>query len=248
MAVPEFLKQDGNSLVFKDDGELVFYIPEDYFRPDGSLKYAEVAGDYVNSIGFFNYEVFDKNNKSKYGLKLFCFPCMVAMMPSEVEKVKNLVINKKVPEEKDYRLLHFKKDDVVIVNIEAPQDIANTENIFKIFMITGRIPNTIPYDKLHEYLKANFNLNGGDYGITAQMYGIIISETCRDKDNVSIPFRNGKNIDKDMHGYKTIPITQNPNYIDPYVSITSQYWAESLMSAVLLDEDKKSPLEKVMMN
>ena len=73
MPVPEFLKQEGDSLIFKDEGELVFYIPEDYFRADGSIKYAEVAGDYVNSIGFFNYEVFDKNGKSKYGLKLFYF-------------------------------------------------------------------------------------------------------------------------------------------------------------------------------
>ena len=123
MAVPEFLKKEGDSLIFNGDGELVFYIPEDYFRADGSMKYAEIAGDYVNSIGFFNYEVFDKNKKSKYGLKLLYFPCVITMMPSDIEKMKGIIINKKVSEEKDYRFLYFRKGDIVIQNINCPQDI-----------------------------------------------------------------------------------------------------------------------------
>lgn len=39
--VGSFLREEGNSLIFKGDGELVFYIPENYFRNDGRMKYAE---------------------------------------------------------------------------------------------------------------------------------------------------------------------------------------------------------------
>ena len=38
--VGAFLKEEGTSLIFKGDGELVFYIPENYFRNDGHMKYA----------------------------------------------------------------------------------------------------------------------------------------------------------------------------------------------------------------
>lgn len=38
--VNAFLKEDGNSLIFKGDGELVYYIPENYFRNDGHMKKA----------------------------------------------------------------------------------------------------------------------------------------------------------------------------------------------------------------
>jgi hypothetical protein len=53
-----------------------------------------------------------------------------------------------------------------------------------------------------------------------------------------------------MKAYKAISVLKTPNYVDPYVSITSQYWDESLMSAVMMSEDeinKNSPLEKIMM-
>ena len=55
-----------------------------------------------------------------------------------------------------------------------------------------------------------------------------------------------------MHDYVSIPITDNPNYVDPFTSMTSQYYDESLKSAVLLSKDgankskNSSPLERVM--
>ena len=52
--VGAFLKEEGTSLIFKGDGELVFYIPENYFRNDGHMKYAEEAGEYVNTLGLFS--------------------------------------------------------------------------------------------------------------------------------------------------------------------------------------------------
>ena len=250
MAVPEFLKKEGDSLIFNGDGELVFYIPEDYFRADGSMKYAEIAGDYVNSIGFFNYEVFDKNKKSKYGLKLLYFPCVITMMPSDIEKMKGIIINKKVSEEKDYRFLYFRKGDTVIQNINCPQDIANTENLFKIFMITGRIPNTIPYDKLHEYLMDSINYAGADFGVNAQMFGIVISELCRSVNDESKPFRLSK--ETDMNKYKSLSVKLIPKFISPFTAITSENWDEAVVNACIDSKnDKKrfvdSPMEKILM-
>lgn len=249
MNIPEFLKKEGDSLIFNDDGELIFYIPEDYFRNDGSMKYAEVSGDYINSIGFFNYEVFTKEKKSKYGLKLFYFPCIVTMEPSDVQKIKNININKKVKEEKDYRFLYFHKGDIVIKNINCVKDISNVENIFKIFMITGRIPNTIPYDTLHEYLMNSINYAGEDFGVNAQLFGIIISELCRSVSDESIPFRLSK--ESDMNKYKSLSVKLIPKFISPFTAITSENWDEAVVNACInSDNDKRfieSPMEKILM-
>ena len=52
-------------------------------------------------------------------------------------------------------------------------------------MIGGHLPPTIPYNKLHEYINYNAELNGFGYGMSAQMLGIIVSELCRDKNDLT---------------------------------------------------------------
>ena len=248
--VPPFLKRDGEALLYNGEGQLIYAVPEEYF----TARVAEEYGSYYVLIGMFNYMQVNKNGTKVGKTKPFDFPTKFMCKPSSMEqKVSGVELNKKFGGFEDevlYRLLIFNKGDEVVHSVFVPEAIENVEYFFRLLFMVARLSNTIPYDKVHEYIKENMNLSGSDYGVNAQMYGIIISEIFRDKDDTSIPFRNGKNIDNDMKAYKTISMTKTPNYIDPYVSITSQYWDESLMSAVLLSqkgEDKGSPLEKIMM-
>ena len=248
--VPPFLKRDGEALLYNGEGQLIYAVPEEYF----TARVAEEYGSYYVLIGMFNYMQVNKNGTKVGKTKPFDFPTKFMCKPSSMEqKVSGVELNKKLGGFEDevlYRLLIFNKGDEVVHSVFVPEAIENVEDFFRLLFMVARLSNTIPYDKVHEYIKENMNLSGSDYGVNAQMYGIIISEIFRDKDDISIPFRNGKNIDNDMKAYKTISMTKTPNYIDPYVSITSQYWDESLMSAVLLSqkgEDKGSPLEKIMM-
>lgn len=244
MGALSFLKKDGKSLRFKLDGELVYYIPESYFRPDDSMKYAEVSGEYVNILGLFNYEVFDKDGKSLYGLKLFNFPTMITCSPDSIEKVKDYILDKSVPVKVDYRILRFKKDDIVILNTSAPQDVTNVENIFRIFMLTGRIPNTIAYDKLHNFMMDSIKYNGSSFGITAQMFGILISELCRKSTDEKVPFRLAK--EKNLHNYKSISIKMVPKYISPFTSITSENWDDAVVNAINNENKVDAPMEKIL--
>ena len=248
--VPPFLKRDGEALLYNGEGQLIYAVPEEYF----TARVAEEYGSYYVLIGMFNYMQVNKNGTKVGKTKPFDFPTKFMCKPSSMEqKVSGVELNKKFGGFEDevlYRLLIFNKGDEVVHSVFVPEAIENVEDFFRLLFMVARLSNTIPYDKVHEYIKENMNLSGSDYGVNAQMYGIIISEIFRDKDDISIPFRNGKNIDNDMKAYKTISMTKTPNYIDPYVSITSQYWDESLMSAVLLSqkgEDKGSLLEKIMM-
>lgn len=240
---PKFLRREGNAVLFDiDGGEFLFYVPEVEF----GTRSAEIYGSYVKLLGILNYIIIDKNGKEGE-LKTFKWPTLFSTKPSSIEKVKNLKLNKTM-RPADYRILHYKYGDEVISSVFTPQETDNAEELFRLFLVTGKIPTTIPYDTLWEYYDKNMNLNGADYGLHDQLFGIITSECARSSKDVSIPFRLSG--ETDMCNYTPISIKESAKYVSPYAALTSENWDESLVSAVLLSDDPKgkkySPLEKVL--
>lgn len=240
MEIPKFLKLQDDALVFNLDGELVYYVPEEFF--DNNI--AEIAGSYVSLIGVCDYAIISPSGKIGE-VKPFRFPTIFLCKPNNIEKVKKLKLGNN-EEAKDYRVLHFRKGDEVVSQTRVPQIIDNVEDFFRLMVITGRIPTTIRYDKGHEYFPENIELNGSSYGLNMQLFGILWSELCRDPKDISKPFCTTSM--SNMNGYKPVSIKTIPNYTSPYVSITSENWDESLRSAMLIDDKdiKYSPLEKVV--
>lgn len=267
--LPNFLKRDGKSLLFNlDEGEFVFFVPEVFFDSD---KIAIIKGTQVSLMGILNYAIFDKNGKSK-GLKPFTFPTIFECEPYAIQKVKGFNVMKYMkeatededideedipnnpvdPDEDisdedvaDYRLLRFKKGDKIVVSTAVPKSNNNIEYFFNLFLLTAKIPTTIPYDKLHEYFLENADLNGFNYNLNIQMFGITVSEVARCKNDISKPFRLSNSTD--MHSYKPVSIKLTPKFVSPYVSIGSENFDQSLMGAILTDNKHDSPLEKVLM-
>ena len=245
MKLPAFLKQINNTLVYNGDGEFVFYVPESYFTDVKANPIAQIIGSYVSLIGVLDWAIVTKNG-SVGKANPFKFPTIFMCKPYEIEKVKDLVLND--VKSKDYRILHFKSGDEVISDINVPQVIDNVETLFRMMVVTGsKIPQTVRYDKMQDYFTENMELNGNSYGINMQMFGIMLSELCRDPNDMSRPFRYTSM--EDMNNYKQVSVKAIPNYISPYVALTSENWDESLMSAILIDNDKDikySPLEKIV--
>ena len=245
MKVPGFLKQVGNALLYnQDDSTLVYYIPEKYFSNSSKIPVAYIEGSYVCSIGIFNWAIIDKNGK-RSELKAFTFPTRMLCKPSEVENVKNLKLGNTEPS--DYRLLKFKKGDEAISQTKVPQLIDNVETMFKMAVLVGKIPTTIPYDKLWELFVESARLNGFSFNVSVQLFGILLRGICRDPNDISKMFVETSM--KDMNNYRFISITQVPKYISPYTAITSENWDESLRAAILMKDKEdapSSPLEKVM--
>ena len=107
--VPSFLRKEGDSLVFNQEGEFIFYVPEIYFDRGDAI----IVGEYVNIIGIMDYAIFDKDGKNK-GLKRFYFPTVFLTKPYQMDKMKNVKLTTSQPA-KDYRLLRYKKDDVIVL-------------------------------------------------------------------------------------------------------------------------------------
>lgn len=238
-----FYKKQGESIVYSGKGELVYYIPESYFGSECAVT----IGNYVNLLGIFNYAIFDEKGKST-GLKTFNFPSIFLAQPGEVEKVKDIKLTKNSGKQ-DYRLLKFKDGDKLIVHVRVPEDVANVEVFFKLFVIAGNAPDTILYIDVYKYFIESMRVNGGSYGVSNQLFGIMQTEIYRDPDNSSKPFRlSTAKKNKDWTNYTSVSIKDAPNYISPYVSITSEYFDDSLIQAIMMDDKniKSSPLEKVL--
>lgn len=234
--IPKFLKRDGDSLLFNQEGELIFYIPEMYF----SRNYAIIIGEYVNLLGVLDYAIFDEKGKHN-GLKPFRFPTVFLCKPGEMEKVKNVKLTEHV-EAQDYRLLKFRKGDQVVVSVKVPEMVANAEEFYKLFT-SGKMPTTIKYDEIQDYFLENIRLNGADYGISIQLFGIIIGEMCRDPKDPSKLFRYTSM--SNMTAYQMLNIREVPKYISPFTSITSENFDDSLVNAIINKNTKYSPMEKL---
>ena len=249
MEVPNFLKLEDDSLVFNlDNKEFVYYVPENFFNDKTKRPIAEIVGEDVSMIGLCNYAIIDSNGKPG-PIKNFRFPTMMLCTPYEIEKVKNYKLGNSEPS--DYRILHFAKGDKVVKQIRVPQIIDNAEMFFKLVVVTSKMPETIPYDDIWELFIENASLNGFNYGLHSQLFGIIVSELCRDPKDFKKAYRLTNQSNKPT-GYKTISIKYLPKFVSPYVSLTSENFDEALRSSILMSDTKEedipySPLEKVVM-
>lgn len=238
--LPSFLRQEDSKIIFdKDNIELVFYIPEIYFE----REYCMVIGQDVQLFGMFDYSLNDKDGKSISGLKQFKYPTEFYCKPYSVEKKKDLKLTKNTKIQ-DYRLLKFKKDDIVITSVKVPATIANVETFYKMFA-TGIFPNTIPYNELHEYFLNAIKINGENYGVSSQLFGIIISEAFRDQNDLSTAYRLSNT--NDQTAYTMINIKTIPKLVSAFTAFTSENFDESIGNAIINKNHKESPLERLFL-
>lgn len=223
--------------------EVRYFIPECYFN----AKSAIIVGEFVNLLGIFNYAIYDiEKDKPISDLKTFNFPTIFLAQPYTIEKAKGIKLTKNSGVQ-DYRVLKFKDGDKLVVQTSVPKDVANIEEFFRIFVITGHIPDTIDYRNIWQYFVESATLNNKPFKISNQLLGILQSELCRDPDDHSKPFRLSKaKKNKEWDNYKNIPIKEIPNYISSYVSLTSENYDDSVIAATMMKKELSSPLEKVL--
>ena len=237
--IPSYMKKDGDTLYYNGDGELIYYVPEKFFSTNNAIT----IGEYIEVMGIFNYDVFDKSGKAR-GLKLFKFPTMIKCKPTSISKESEMLL-KGTHTAMPYRLLHFKNGSELICSTRVTKEIVNTEKFINL-LFRANLPENIKYDELYELILLNAKLNGVNYKVTDQLIGLLVSEICRDPKDFSKPFRLSK--ETDMTAYKAVPITQIPKYISAYTAVTSENADEAIASAIENKSHTESPLEKVMMN
>ena len=94
MAVPSFLKETDDKLIFNQSGDLLYFVPEAYFTETKS-SIAVVVGEYVSVMGVFDWALADESGKIGK-IRNFRFPTIFLCKPSRIETMKNFSINESV--------------------------------------------------------------------------------------------------------------------------------------------------------
>lgn len=244
--VPAYITKKEDSVYYTGKGEFLLYIPEKYF----DMSFAVANGDYITTMGILLYSTKEtENTDPTKKLKPLKLPTMFVTKPGRIEKVKKLKLLNL--DEEDYRILYYENnnEDKIMVSTNIVQDIENVETFYRMFVKTGNIPNYIPYNELQDYFYESMRLNGGNYNTNWQLFGLVISEICRDKNDLSIPYYMSSAYKKgDMYSYKSLAIRDVSKYISPFSAITGENWNESIIHAINMDEKEiYTPMEKIMM-
>lgn len=248
--LPNWLKLKDSSLYYNGTGEFIFFVPENFFSHNHAIQ----EGDVIHLIGVLNWAIIkDGEDPTKYATKSkpFTWPTAISTRPGSIEKAKNLKIVES-QKAQDFRIFRYKNnnEDQILVYTHSVEDIVNVEECMSIFETTGKIPPGISYYDLYKYFMEPIKLNGASYGLTAQEFGLLYSETCRSKSDISKPFRLTKDLDKDPYSYDSVSIKQVSKLISPFTAITTENWDKAVISAsIIKDEDiKDTPMERIMID
>lgn len=244
MAIPACLKIKDESVYYNGDGEFLLFVPEVFFE----RKVAVVEGIYVELLGILNYAIDTKPGTVDLSknLRTFYFPSRFITKPKRIEKVKDFAISKNYKQ--DYRIFHYTNngEDQIIVSTKVPQDITNVEDFFRLFVDTDNIPNTIPYEELYKYFLDSIEINGSSYNLPASLFGLLVSELCRDPNDINKPFRLGAALDKDSCSYQAVSIKTVPKLTSPFTSLTSENFDKAVVGAIMNKNNASTPLERVL--
>lgn len=235
------LKLSGDDIIF-DGHYLECYIPEYYM--DG--KYAEQIGNTLKVFGLFSIRTFD--GKGKPGkLETFALPLFVSLFASDVEKQQIALLPDREPEV--YYVAKFYKGNKIMSKFVMP-DSTNVE-IFLNMMLRGKVPNTIPYDKIIDIWHSNLKLNNVHIGTTSCILEIVVSEIYRDRNNPDNKFATiiGKDPKVSQYAYKTANIREICARKSTFTAISFEDM-DSMITTSLNMGDKKeqtiSPIEKII--
>lgn len=237
---PKYLKKDGDSIVFDGKGALKMYIPQKQF----DLNVASFSGKICNYFGIVPYCVEDEHGKKSKLHKINC-PTSLQCMPSSIETIRDTKLTK-YSQSQDYKVLVFEKGAKVILNTAVPKNVVNAEKLINLFIITGNIPDTIPYDQIQDYIELNMKLNGESYNVPLQLWGVIVSECCRSRHDHNTPFRLSGS--KDMFDYESISVKNVSKMVSAFSAFQSENFDDSVIHAMTNSKAVDSPLEKVLTN
>ena len=240
MAIPKFVKVVKDSVLYDGDGFFNLYVPDKHF----DLKIARYMGEYIELLGVVDYAIEDKNGKLGK-LHRFYIPTMFTCKPHDVVKLTSIRLTKNTKPQ-DYRVLKFTKGDPIIVSTKVPRGVSNMEALVNLFIITGNINPNIPYDQLQNIMIDNAKANGASYDMTMQIWGIVISEICRDPSDHTKSFRTSGI--KDMNGYESISVKTISQMDSPFSALSSENFDDSIVRAMLSENESKSPLEGLLTN
>jgi hypothetical protein len=228
----------------KPYGEII--IPQSYIEH----HIAEIIGQEIEIFGLFDILVWDTFEIEKYKPTVyhFKFPSKIRTSPSEIE-------NKKFPGESENSIiLKYTDGDVFIVSTAVQKDPNVARQMIDI-IFNGYMPSTISYSDIYDFWTKVNDFNGVKINASEAVLELVISELCRDPNDLSQEFR--KAIQKqyksnpgskiDLKSRKMVNIRDIPKYSSTFASLTSGNPSQGITSSIARRRtgkpDKETPVE-----
>ena len=241
-----FLHEVGDQVIFVGN-YMEVYLPKFFF----DKGVAVTRGVEIETLGIFNFRVFSSEEKKENSpIRTFSFPSLITTKPSSSY---NANIPKLVEEadESEFTVLKYYKGDIFITNVNTTQKSDNVQ-MFIDLLNAGKLPKTIPYNKILELEIINTSFNGVKLNVPGTVMELIISEIYRDKKDLSKPFRfrAGSGEKVSMYDNRAINMKSNPTLNSTFTAVTFEDIDYNLTASVNKARQGKkeaiSPIEKTI--
>lgn len=239
-----YFKIAGEKIILDGAASMLAYIPLDFFESNIASDY---GGEHIETLGLFNIEFFsDADATKKIGkLETLKIPTMINIYPSSSElRDIELIPGTGVI---SYYVFKFFKGDIltdkfIVQNSKAVERFMN-------LIESGKLPRTIPYDKLFDIWTMNMNMNGTEMKeVPSTSREMILAEKYRDKKNPSYRFgiRAGKDPKTSMYDYVPASARNLTKYSSTFAGITFEDFDSMVVNGLNISKTGRKQVESPM--
>lgn len=227
---------------------MLAYIPQDYF--DGGIA-EEFGGDHISTLGVFNAEFFsDVDTTKKIGkLETVNIPTKINIYPSSQESREIELIPGTGPIQ--YQVMKFFKNEPFTDKFTIKS--SNSASDFVNIMEAGKLPRTIPYDKLYAIWTMNMEMNGVTMPeVPSASREMMIAEKHRDAKNNAFRFgiRAGKDPKVSLYEYRAVSARALTKYSSTFAGVTFEDFDSMVINGLNNSKSGRkqiqSPIEPVI--
>lgn len=237
---------------FRSDGKFIyleaeyaeFYIPKYYFESTGG--FAEDLGAIVKALGVFDVGIFESGKLKE--MKVLNLPTWIDFFVVDFEdRDVNLPNDSEIT---PCKVLKYSKNHK-IMNSGVIEDSSNVEAYLD-FVIKGKVPSIVPYEKSLEIWRKNQKLNSANLGVPSVIEELILSVSYRDKKNPGTKFAHviGKDPNISQFDYVMNNIRQICQYTSTFTALTFEdldaMVTTSLNRTRTHGEEAASPIEDLI--
>lgn len=234
--------------IFRSEGDYIyldasyceFYIPMSYF--DSSRNFAEDFNDTIKVLGIFNVGIFE-NGKFKE-LRTLNLPTTITInvYDSEIREIK--MSNGETTQCKVVKYLKNAK----IMRSVVFQDDEPVKKYLQ-FLISGKIPNIIPYSQQLRVWRKNQVLNGIHFGVSSVYLELVLSVVNRNPKKLNEKFSKVAEENGDFD-YKFASIRQICQYNSTFTALTFEDIDSMITTSLNKSRNKvkerESPIEQII--
>lgn len=208
-----YFKSDGR-FIYLDAPAAEFYIPKFYFND--SHKFAENLHTHIKVLGVMDVAIMENGNVKEF--KVLNLPTWIELFINDIDEQDIKLPND--DETTECVVLKYIKGSK-ITNATIPEDCSNVETYLS-FVLKGKVPSIVPYEKSIQILKKNQEMNNASLGVPDVIQEMILSVSYRYKKDPSIKFSHviGKNPNISQYDYVMNNIRQICQYTSTFTALT----------------------------